>query len=283
MRSTICACALVLFLGTGASGELVHRYSFNDGTANDSVGGANGIAVNGPTFSGGQIVFDPQVNDGANTSPATGQYVDLPNGIARHRALSIEVWTTYRGGSVWQRIVDFGNSTKGELLPSDKTTIGYEGHGFLILTHNVFGNMLGQISIDSWGDPADTDYSAASVGLSTNVEHSIAFTHDPDAGSQALYLDGVKIAQTVARVDPSTSTWNNYFLGRSNFYRDPFYNGSLNEVRLYDNALSAEDIVRNYRLGPNAVVPEPMSLVLLLAGALTLLARRFFWASRKRP
>jgi hypothetical protein len=40
-----------------ASAALTHRYSFNDNTANDSVGTSHGLAVNGPTFSNGPIVF----------------------------------------------------------------------------------------------------------------------------------------------------------------------------------------------------------------------------------
>ena len=36
---------------------LVHRYSFNDGTANDSVGGANGTLHGNATISGGQLVL----------------------------------------------------------------------------------------------------------------------------------------------------------------------------------------------------------------------------------
>lgn len=251
-RHWTCGFVLVFLAGT-AHGELIHRYNFNDGTARDSVGDAHGIPVNGPTFGEGQVVFDPQVNNGTNSDPATGQYIDLPNGIAEHRVLTIEVWTTYRGGAPWQRIVDFGNCTAGELLPTDKTTRGYNGHGFLILTHNFGGGLLGQISIDSWGDPIDTDYSAANRGLSLNQEHHVVFIHDPDAGEQLLYLDGLLVGRDQATVDPSASAWKNYFLGRSNFSSNAFYNGSLNEVRLYNRALSESDVIGNYLLGPDVV------------------------------
>ncbi len=246
-----CGVVLALLVGT-AHGELIHRYSFNDGTARDSVGGAHGTPVNGPIFRDGEVVFDPQVNNGTNSDPATGQYIDLPNGIAEHRHLTVEVWTTFRGGNPWQRIVDFGNCTAGELLPTDKTTRDYQGHGFLILTHNFGGGLLGQISIDSWGDPVDTDFSFG-PGLSHNQEHHVVFVHDPDAGQQRLYLDGVLVGGDQATVDPSTSAWKNYFLGRSNFSDNPFYNGALNEVRLYDHGLSESGVIRNYLLGPDVV------------------------------
>src|SRR3954468_20187179 len=108
-RSSRALAALVAAIAVPGSawGTLTHRYSFNDGTANDSVGTANGVLVNGAAVQGGSLVFDPAVNTGFNTSPATGQYVDLPNNIARTRAFTIEAWTTWRGGAAWQRVADF--------------------------------------------------------------------------------------------------------------------------------------------------------------------------------
>lgn len=274
--SSSCLLLVAVFTST-AFGELIHQYTFNDGTANDSVGIADGVPVNNPIFENGQLIFDPNINDGSNSNPATGQYVDLPNGIAAHRALTVEVWTTFRGGADWQRFVDFGNSTAGEeLVPGYTTTIDYDGKGFLILTHNGSDHLLGQISIDSWGNPADTDFSAADVGMSLDEEHHVVFTHDPDSspsGQQYLYLDGEQVGSDVATVDPSTSTWVNYFIGRSNFRSTAFYNGSINELRLYDHALSRSDVRDNYLSGPQEV-PEPTTLAMIcgVLGSLGMIA-----------
>ncbi len=260
------SCLLLIALCTStAFGDLIHQYTFNDRTANDSVGGAHGTAVHDPLFQNGQVIFDPSINDGSNSNPATGQYIDLPNGIAAHRALTIEVWTTFRGGNQWQRIVDFGDSTAGELLPDDGKT-DYDGGGFLILTpKNGLDFLIGQISIDSWGDPADTDLSLTDDTFTPNVEHHVVYTHDPDAGEQRLYLDGVTVGGDTAVVDPSTSTWKNYFIGRANFYNNAFYNGSVNELCIYNHALSFSDVRLRNLAGPQ--VPEPGTLA-MICGAL---------------
>jgi hypothetical protein len=50
MRSALVTVIAAVLLGLAGvcQAALLHRYSFNDGTANDSVGTANGLAVNGP-------------------------------------------------------------------------------------------------------------------------------------------------------------------------------------------------------------------------------------------
>ena len=90
--------------------DVTHRYSFNDGNANDSIGTANGTLMNGAKVSGGNLVL---ANNGVNMNPATGQYVSLPANILHARNFAIESWFTWNGGNPWQRILDLGNSVGG--------------------------------------------------------------------------------------------------------------------------------------------------------------------------
>src|SRR5690242_13279929 len=131
--------ALVTFVGALISrAAITHRYSFNDGTAKDSVGHVDGKLENGATISKGQLVFDPAVNDGKNTDVKTGQYLSFPANILRTQNFTIELWITYRGGNNWQRILDFGNSAVGV---HENSTIG---EGFLMITpSNSQGYPLG--------------------------------------------------------------------------------------------------------------------------------------------
>ena len=263
-----------------ASAGITHRYSFNDGTANDSVGTANGLAVNGPTFSNGQVVFSPAVNNGTNASPATGQYVDLPNNVVgSSRAFSLEAWFTYRGGNNWQRIADFGQSSAGEILPSDKTTVGYGAVASIMLVpQNPNNQFLGELLITRpGGGPNYLDYTIAPLTISRNVEHHVVFTHDPDAFAERLYVDGVLRGQATALLDASFPTYVNNWLGRSNVQQDPFFNGSINEFRIYDHAMTAAEVAVSNARGPD--VPEPASPAFALIAAACLGARR----GRRRP
>jgi hypothetical protein len=277
MRETYSGVGVVLLvssLATPAQAGLTHRYSFNDGTAKDSVGGADGVAVNGAGFAGGQLVFNPAVNNGITTSPAFGQYVDLPNGLAKTRSLTLEVWFTYRGGNAWQRILDFGNTNMGEILPSNKTDRVYSAVGYMILVpQSSAGRLHGQITIASSGSLSDTDYVTPNTSVSTGVEHHLVFTHDPDEHLERMYLDGVLAGTSVADVDPSTTQYTNFWLGRSNFGLDPFFNGTINEFRIYDGALSTADVAQSFARGPDSV-PEPSVLGAGLVAAVVVVTGR---------
>jgi hypothetical protein len=53
MVCVVLAVSAILPVSAGAA--LTHEYSFNDGTADDSVGGVNGVLMGGASVSGGQL------------------------------------------------------------------------------------------------------------------------------------------------------------------------------------------------------------------------------------
>ncbi len=128
-----------LLVAPDAQAVEVHRYTFNDGTANDAFGTANGVLVNPQgisRFAAGQLnltgnngVFNANINSGQNYSlPSTrGAYVDLPNftvsdafggvpdGVAGNQigAASFEVWYTVDTNRSSARVWHFGNQDGG--------------------------------------------------------------------------------------------------------------------------------------------------------------------------
>ena len=109
LAGMICA-----FAAVPARAALTHRYSFNDGTANDAVGGANGVPINNPEIANGRINF---LNTKVFPKPTEWQYLDLPNQIGRTPALTLETWATSRRSDNWQEIVTLGTGTAGEIAP----------------------------------------------------------------------------------------------------------------------------------------------------------------------
>ncbi len=260
------ASGLLLQMAHASQINLTHRYSFNDGTASDSAGSFNGTLVNGAMVSGGNLVL---ANDGISTESATGQYVSLPGNILRTSNFTLETWFTFNGGNPWQRLIDLGNSIPDE-------TRGTVGDGFIIITLNGLNNPLGQTSINSWGNPTATDFVYGTNSMPIGGEHVLTYIHSTDTQIEELYLDGVMIGSMAAtNANPADAVYTNFYLGRSQFAQDPYYNGSFDEIRTYDGAMTSAQVLESYTTGPDIVaVPEPGSACLVAVGGYLLVQFR---------
>ncbi len=92
------------------------------------------------------------------------------------------------------------------------------------------------------------------TGISDGKWHHLVATHDKPNGLIAIYIDGV--AKTVSYTSQSTGTtwvaWQHpLLLGALNNSgtAQNFWNGSLDDVRIYNRALSQEEITRLYQIG----------------------------------
>jgi hypothetical protein len=75
--------------------------------------------------------------------------------------------------------------------------------------------------------------------------HHLAVTIDPGNTTHTLYLDG-KVAgentdATLVPADLGQTTQN--WLGLSQYAADPFYNGTIDEFRIYDRTLSRLEVL----------------------------------------
>jgi hypothetical protein len=257
----LCGLAIAVAWSAESGAALRHRYSFNDGTAQDSVGEAHGVPVHGAPITNGAVAFDPLVNNGTNTDAATGQYIQLPK-IPLWRNTSLDLWFTWEGGQDWQRVLDIGRRAPYYGDPSQ-----YIGTGFVIIAVRNFGGSygyLGQISHSTWGQPADTDYTfSGDETVGGGVERHWTLVQDLDHGLQSLYVDGVRMATATARVDLSTAPYTNFFLGRSQFSWDPFFRGRINEVRIYDHALAPDEVALSEQNGPDQPASMPRLKLLM--------------------
>ena len=197
-------------------------------TAADSTGyGNNGtvITMNPPTgWTTGQI-------DGALRFDGGNNYVSLPIGsvINSLTNCTISSWVNWSGsGSSWQRIWDFGT--------------GQTCNMFLTPNNGDTGSMRFAITING-SSSEDRTTVAGSSPLSIGWHH-VAVTIDADHHTHTLYLDGTSVAQnTSAYRKPSDLgiTTQNY-LGKSNYSYNPYFIGTLDEVRIYNRVLTATEI-----------------------------------------
>jgi arabinan endo-1,5-alpha-L-arabinosidase len=226
--------------------SLLHRYSF-DGESEqlvDSKGAAHGTAVGVLPDGSGQVTL---------AGDYTGQYVALPKGIISGlNAATIEAWLTWQGGHDWQRIFDFGNQV---LAPDEQ----FNGTSYLFLTamstEDPTRNLARVLhAAYSPNGVENEDVCQASAPLPIGEPTHVALVIDPTRASMTLYQNGQPLETTGCAFTGSLSLIDdtNCWLGHSNFSRDRDLKGSFDEFRIYDVALTAEQIAASFSAGPDA-------------------------------
>ena len=234
---------------------LISRYSFNDGTANDSFGTAHGSLFNGANISGGQLIL------GGTGTGASVQYMSMPSGVIPTNSTQVTVlgWFTSTNSGVWGRLFDFGSSTNNNFFFAPTTTTSLTNSSRLYITQTGIAGAVGP---------------AGGPNLNDNREHMIAAVLSQPQNLIAYYLDGALVGNSTlgSNTVNGLQAFNNY-IGRSQYSADPGFRGMVNELRIYNTALTAQEITTSYASGAN-VIPEPSALSLLAVGLGVVLRRR---------
>lgn len=211
---------------------LRHRYRF-DGTGTvvtDTVSGANGNVLNAAL-------------DGSSALTLAGgtseQYVELPDGIISALTdATFEAWVTWQGGASWQRVFDFGDMD------------GNNGRTYLFITPSHGGGTASLRATMSLSGSATEVLVDGTAALDTGEMRHLAVVVD-DQNELRLYLDGALVSSVPnTRALSALSDVNNW-LGRSQFAADEELAGTYHEFRIYDEALTGEQIAASFALGPD--------------------------------
>lgn len=218
--------------------SLVHRYSF-DGTGtvvNDSAGSADGTILAGGMLDG----------SGSLTLDGNNDYVNLPNGlISQLTDVTLVAWISERGGSGFERVFDFGNSTAGE----DQRG---KGKSFVMLTP-FSGSGDGRDLTMQAGTPAlGVIQIATDRSIRDGAVHQVAVVFR--SGTRAeLYLDSQLLGTRATAMKLSDIEDVNDWLGQSQFLPDNNFGGTYTEFRIYRQALSACALEATLTAGPDSL------------------------------
>ena len=233
----------------GCGPTLVARYTF-DGNASDSSGNANHATATGtPTYVVGRY-------GSALSLSGTSQYAMVPAGIlAGVTNFTIAAWVYWNGGNAWQRIFDFGNDTSQYMFLTPGS-----GSGTLRFAISTNGNAPGAEQI--------LETSPLPVGQWRHV----AITRNGNTAQ--LYTNGVLAVSGTVTIAPATFNPVLNYLGESQYAADPFFNGRLDELFIYNYALSSTEITRLMNNQP----PPPL-MPTTLSDSLTGNILSLFWPS----
>jgi hypothetical protein len=229
------------FVAVSARADVTHEYTFNDLVVEDLVGSADGTLENGAT-----INFLGQVE-----LSGVGQYVNLPGGtiaISGYVDATFEAWYRWDdSGGGWDRVFDFGNQTGGN------------GTNYIFYTPNGSGGFTRAALHNGSGE----DQAGSTPAVSSFTLHHVAVVVDDGVNGGVddliLYVDGVERGRdtNMTRNLAGVGT-NNAWLGRSLYVNDQYFTGRIDEFRIHDTALSAEDVLARYQAGP--VAPDLIEL-----------------------
>lgn len=203
-----------------AAGPLAASYQFdaNDGS---QIADSSGNGYNG-TVNGGVSWNAQGKNGGAIDFNGIDGYVQLPGVVtADSEDFTFSAWVNWKGGGAWQRIFDFGN--------------GMVSHMFL--TPSQWSGVL-QFTIHH--DGVDQSILAGEP-LPMNQWTLVTVTLEGNTGK--LYVNGeLKASSDSMSFNPSQLLATENYLGKSRFAADAYYNGSMDDVRIYNKALSQQEI-----------------------------------------
>ncbi|AWB43047.1 glycoside hydrolase [Paenibacillus sp. CAA11] len=210
-----------------ASGPLLGQYSFPEsgtGLAKDT----SGNGYHGQLFGGVTGTPDGKLGAAAVFN-GTDSYISLPGLIGDAEDFTFTAWVYWNGGGAWQRIFDFGN--------------GMTKHMFL--TPSQHTGVL-QFTIHDQGQ--DQSLLAAEALPSKQWVH-VAVTLQGDKGT--LYVNGKEAAASdKITYNPKELQVKEAYLGKSRYTADPFFQGKLDEVKVYNKALTPLEIRQQAGLVP---------------------------------
>jgi hypothetical protein len=176
----------------------------------------------------------------------TAGYVTLGTNAYDFSALTYNIWfqwNTAVADQWWVRIWDFG-------IPSDLDP--HPGnHDVNFLTCYQDGLLSWHIHSVNWTDGQDTVLSSLEP-LALNTWYMLTATHDGD--SARLYLNAELQASKATDLTPDEMVFTDMYLGRAN-WPDPLFTGRMDDFRIYNSVLSAEDITDIYEEAPPSALP----------------------------
>lgn len=237
VAAVVVATTLVFTLSSEATGTLIGHWTFDDGLAADSSGNGNNGVVNGAVLAAGKVGVGSLDFDGVD------DYVDLGNLDPGGSAITLAAWVNS------DNLASCGSSDCR--IASKATGTGEQDHYLMLSTINSGGGVKLRFRLKAGGT---TTTLISSANLTNGQWIHVAGTYD--GSNMRVYVNGVEVgivAKTGAvNSGPAIPFWIG---GNPPTANSRPWDGKIDDVRLYDGALSLSEIEALAGLTPPT--PEP--------------------------
>jgi len=172
-------------------------------------------------------------------------YVRVPTAVFTNATdLTIALWVNITTSQNWPRILDVGVSPNPYQVGNTSTGTKYLN----LVPKNQASNMLFSITTNGYSN----EQQLSATNLSTGVWTHLAVVLASGAGG-TLYVNGAAgTPNTALTLRPADLGAIDYaFIAKSRFDADPALDGTVDEFRVYNRALSAAEITALYQFtGP---------------------------------
>ena len=265
-------------VGNLAQSNLVHRWSFNGGSLADSVGSVAARTVGsnmaGISTADDQITLPGGAHDSARVELGDGAVTVLPDSSD---GLTLEMWATLHSKTL----------NYDRMFSINKNWVNSQSDRFFSLCWTTSNDPFDYFFAhwNSWADQGIWDIvsDTANPHRLGHEEHVAVVFAPPAEGESAwtvtIYRHDAGSSQFIKSqtITSNNAGWTPAFLsdtlialGYSYDTGNPDANASYNEVRIWNKALTADDLVRSAMLGPDADFTVKPALVKTGAGSLTL-------------
>lgn len=200
--------------------------------------------------------------DGKNIDWSLNRAVDISPTANHGTFVNISTTSDIRIGKIGQAIRFNGASTYLEIPRAGATVSGAMTHAAWIKQDEladyrpIFGNINGQQGSDGQSIMIKNSGSTNNIGcVDVNGEvpngslqrhwHHVACVYD--GTNEYVYLNGVLVTSGAAAY--TTATENNVKVGAHNGATNTFFKGIIDDARIYNRALSGEEVKRLYLMG----------------------------------
>jgi len=154
----------------------------------------------------------------------TNRYLQLPYEVANSEELTVAMWVKSTSTATWQRLFDFG----------------YDTDHYMFLTPNNGATSVMRFAIKNGGSEQIVDCKAK-LPVSSSQWNHVAVTIGQ--GNVNIYQNGELVGSgTGITIKPSDIHPVLSYLGRSMFNTDPYFSGQLDDVRIYNFAMTADEV-----------------------------------------